>query len=592
MRRFVFGLFTALGIFTALVILGAVLAVGFGVAALRMAAHPAGLPSDIILSADFSRGFAAGNGPDPLATLVVGKRETLRDFLETLERAGDDSRVHGLYVHIGGDDLGLATVQELRDAVHAFRDKGKFAIVFSESFGEFGPGTRPYYLATAFDEIWVQPLGSVGLIGLHAEVPFARQALDKLGVQAQFAHREEFKTAANTLTETTMTPAQREETEALLNATSSQIVKGIAIDRNLSESDVTGLIDKGPLLAEEAKSAKLIDRIGYRDEAVEQARKRAGSGAEFVAPTRYLGSAGRPHNSGPKIALIYANGLITQEGASSSLAGSNEVSARELTRAFRDAFRDSDVRAILFRIDSPGGSAVASETIWREVMRARERGKPVIVSMGDVAGSGGYYIAAPADKIVAEPATLTGSIGVLAGKVVIGDLLDKIGITGEAVQRGANSGMFTSFKGFTPTEWNQLGKFLDATYAGFKQRVADGRHMSAEQVEAVAKGRVWSGSEAKEHGLVDQLGGYETALQLAREAANLPPDKPFRIVVFPRQKSAIEAAYDRLANPDRNTDTPSAAMQLAQGMGNLLSAVATLSGDNSILRMPAIGDLR
>ena len=294
-------------------------------------------------------------------------------------------------------------------------------------------------------------MGSVGLIGLRAEVPFFRGTLDWLGIKPSFGRREEYKTATNSLTETAMTGPQREETEALLNSMSGQIVRGIAAARQLPETQVGELIDRGPLLADEAKAAGLIDRIGYRDEAVAEARGRAGSGARLMPLSRYREAAGRAHASGPKIALIYGTGLIVQGGADDDLLpGGETMSARKSHAPSATAAGDPDVRAILFRIDSPGGSAVASETIWREVARARERGKPVIVSMGDVAGSGGYYIAAPADKIVAQPATLTGSIGVLAGKLVVTGLLDKLGAASEAVQRGANAAMFSPFEDFSP----------------------------------------------------------------------------------------------------------------------------------------------
>jgi len=481
----------------------------------------------------------------------------------------------------------------LRDALAAFRAKGKFAIAFSGSFGEFGPGTRPYYLATAFDEIWLQPLGSVGLIGFHTYTPFLREALDRIGVSAEFGRREEYKTAADFLTEPSMSAAQREEMEALLASFSNQVVRGIASARKLTEADVAGLVDRGPLLAEEAKAGGLIDRIGYRDQAVARAREKAGTGAEFVAASKYLRAAGKPHDSGDKIALIYASGLITQEGAGSGLSGNSEASARELTRAFRQAYRDSKVRAILFRIDSPGGSAVASETIWREVVRARERGKPVIVSMGNVAGSGGYYIAAPANKIVAEPGTLTGSIGVLAGKVVLSGLLEKLGIKGDKIERGANAGMFSEFENFSSTGRARLEKFLDATYAGFKQRVADGRHFTADRVEAVAKGRIWSGEDAKAKGLVDELGGYDVALRLAREAAKIPDNQPFNLTVFPRDRGSIETIYQRLFESDHDTDAPPSSLaRMISKLDDVLTGIGALAGDSATLRMPPMGEIR
>jgi protease-4 len=590
MRRFVLGLFATIGILAVLAVVAA------GVAVWRVAASRPALPRTIILTADFGSGLIEGS-QNALSELVGGRKSTVRGFLDALERGAEDPRVKGLYAHIDADTLGLGKTQEVRDAIAAFRAKGKFAIAFSESFGEFGVGTRPYYLATAFDEIWLQPLGAVGLVGLHSETPFLRGTLDHLGIKPIFARREEYKSAANSLTETEMTAPQREEVESLLTAVAGQITRGIAETRQLSEGEVQALIDRGPLFADEAKAARLIDRIGYRDEAISEAHRRAGSGAELMSLSRYLEGAGHPHNKGPTIALIYGTGLIVQGGgATSPLSGSAEMSAREVTRAFRDAFRDAKVRAILFRIDSPGGSAVASESIWREVVRARERGKPVIVSMGDTAGSGGYYVAAPADKIVAQPATLTGSIGVLAGKLVIGQLLNKIGVTIDTAERGANSGMFSTLRDFTPAERQRLDAFLDLTYRGFKEHVAAGRHLSEDQVEAVAKGRVWSGEEAKTNGLVDALGGYAVALQLAKEAAGLAADAPAKLVVFPREKGTAELIFDRVFDRDHDSDgtpTPSGAIERAW---NALSALAVpldgVFGDPGVLRMPPLGDIR
>jgi protease-4 len=267
------------------------------------------------------------------------------------------------------------------------------------------------------------------------------------------------------------------------------------------------------------------------------------------------------------------------------------MTANDMTRAFRDAVRDPKVRAILFRIDSPGGSVVASETIWHDVVFARERGKPVIVSMGDVAGSGGYYVAAPADKIVAEPATLTGSIGVLAGKLVIADLLKKIGVSTDAAQLGDNAEMFSATSDFSPSARQRLQAFLDGTYRGFKDRVASGRHMTAEAVEAVAQGRVWSGEEARANGLVDALGGYETALALAKQAAGIPDGAPVELMVFPRRRSFAEYLYDWLTGkPGDDTDTGVTTLGRAVDAAQpVLAQIDALFDDPRLLIMPPFG---
>jgi protease-4 len=590
LRRLIVGLFAVIGFVTVLSVVGGLLVVG----GLRPSVTP--LAGNILLTADLTRELPEGASEEPLLRLLVGNKPTLRDFLDAIETAGDDPRVKGLLARVGDDENGLAKVQEVRDAIAAFRGKGKFALAFADSFGEFGPGTRPYYLATAFDEIWLQPLGNVGLTGLYADSPFLRGTLDLLGIVPEFDHREEFKTAMNLLTETKMTPAHREEVEALLTSVAGQIVHGIAQGRKLSEVDVRDLIDRGPLLAEEAVAAKLVDRLGYRDEVVAHARARGGSGAELVSFSNYLDRAGRPHSEGSTIALIYGTGLVVRsgDGGANPVTGSNAMVATLMTRAFRTAVRDPAVRAIIFRIDSPGGSAVASESIWREVVFARERGKPVIVSMGDVAGSGGYYVAAAADKIVAEPATLTGSIGVLAGKLVFADLLKKVGVSTDSVQIGANAAMFSPTDEFSERAHSRLEAFLDETYKGFKDHVATGRHMTQEEVEAVAKGRVWSGEDAKAHGLVDELGGYAVAIRLAKQAANLPPEAPVTLTVFPREETLPELIYNRLTGKDREredgTVSSGAIERSLKAVQPLLQRLETLLDTPGVLTMPPIGE--
>jgi protease-4 len=588
MRRLLVGFFAVIGLLTVLMFVAGVIAVG----GLRSSVTP--LPGNIILTGDLTRELPEGSTEDPLRRLIFGGTPTLRDTLDAIEAAGNDTRVKVLLVRVGEDEIGFAKIQEIRDAVAGFRAKGKLALAFADSFGEFGPGTRPYYLASAFDEVWLQPLGNVGLTGLYADSPFLKGTLDILGIVPEFDHREQYKTAMNILTENKMTAAHREEVEALLGSVSGQIIRAIAQDRKLSESDVRAAIDRGPLLAQEAVQAKLVDRLGYRDEVIAHARARAGSGAEMLSLTTYLDRAGRPHREGSTIALIYGSGLIVRTGGGASpLTGSNVMSAAEVTRAFRAAVRDASVRAILFRIDSPGGSAVASETIWREVVLARERGKPVIVSMSDVAGSGGYYIAAAADKIVAEPATLTGSIGVLAGKMVVSDLLKKIGVSTDSAQIGANAAMFSPTEDFSERGRARLEAFLDETYRGFKDHVATGRHMTQEEVEAVAKGRVWTGEEAMARGLVDELGGYAVALRLAKRAANISPEAPVAVTVFPREKGLVEFVYDRLTGKDRESEdgivSSGSIERSLKAVQPLLQRVEAILDCPGVLMMPPIG---
>lgn len=590
MRRVVVGFFAVIGFLTVLLAGGAVLLIG----GLKPKVTP--LADNIILSVDLNQGLAEGPRQDRLLRLLVGAEPSLRDVLDGIETASSDPRVKVLLARVGEDELGLGKIQELRDAIAAFRAKGKFAVAFADSFGEFGPGTRPYYLATAFDEIWLQPMGNVGLTGLYAEIPFFKGTLDLLGIAPEFDHREEFKTAMNSLTETKMTPPHREEVDALVASIAGQIIHGIAESRKLQEVEIREAIDRGPLLADEARQAKLVDRLGYRDEVIAHARSRAGSGAELTGLTTYLERAGRPHREGTTIALIYGSGLIQRSASSTNpLTEANVMAANEISRAFRAAVRDAAVRAIIFRIDSPGGSVVASEAIWREVAFARERGKPVIVSMGDVAGSGGYYVAAAADKIVAEPATLTGSIGVLAGKLVVSDLFRKLGLSTDSAQIGANAAMYSSTSDFSARAHSRLEAFLDETYRGFKDHVASGRHMTQEEVEEVAKGRVWSGEDAKARGLVDELGGNAVALRLAKEAAKLAPDAAVKLTVFPREREAFEVIFDRLFGEERDDDergvSSGSIERSLRAAEPLLQPLQTLF-DTGVLTMPAIGPVR
>jgi protease IV len=546
MRRFLVGFLAVIGVLALLV--------AAGIAFLLVRVHLASVPKSVVLTVDLRKGLGEGPGESGLARLFVTPKPTLRDFLDAIERGEGDPRVKGLLAILGNESLGLAQTQQVRDAITEFRSKGKFAIAFADSFGEFGAGTDAYYLAAAFDKIWLQPMGSVGLTGLYSDVMFFKGTLDLLGIEPEFARRSRFKTAINSLTQTKMTPAHREEVEAVLRSSFRQIVRGIAKDRGLSEEAVRQAIDRGPFLAREALAAKLVDHLGYRDEAMASARQRGGKETKTVSLKSYLERAGRPHRKGAQIALIYGTGLIERGSANPSLLGEEVMSSDKVAAAFRRAARDKKVRAILFRIDSPGGSAVASETIWHAVEEARRHGKPVVVSMGDLAGSGGYYIAVGADKIVAEPATLTGSIGVFAGKLVIADLLKKLGITTDSAQKGANAAMFSMDSDFSAPAHRRLEAFLDSVYGGFKERVAKGRHLTPAAVEEVAKGRVWTGEEAKKRGLVDAVGGYGTAIGLAKSLAKIPPGAPYRLVLFPPRKTLAEELYDRLTGREGGGD--------------------------------------
>jgi len=483
------------------------------------------VPRKTVLEVRLDQPLAEGGEGDALSELLGGAPRSLRGTIEALDRAKDDDRVAGIVAYLDASAGGMARAQELRDAVLRFRESGKFAIAYAETFGEMGPGTQGYYLASAFDEVWMQPTGQVGLVGLMSSTMFYKGTFEKLDVEVLGDRRREYKNAFDSYTQRRYTPAHEEAVRALLEDLLGQIEAGIATGRGVSEETVAQWIDAGPYLAEAAKDKGIVDRLGYRDEVIAEAKSRAGEDAELLFIERYAERIEPRRERSKKVALIYGVGGVMR-GASGSdpLTGSQSVGSDTVSAAIAAAIADDDVVAIVFRVDSPGGSPIASDTIWRETVRARDAGKPVIVSMGNVAASGGYYVAAGATKIVAQPGTITGSIGVFAGKPNLRKLWNKVGVTFDSVSTSSNALAFSTVHGYDEAGWQTLQASLDQIYADFKGRVADGRGMSADEVEALAKGRVWSGVRAKELGLVDELGGLHEAFALARQEAAVDDD--------------------------------------------------------------------
>lgn len=538
----------------------------------------------VILELDLTEEVVESPPRDPVSMALTRRRLVLRDLVEGLRRASGDPRVRAVVAKVGGGRLGLARAQEIRAAVQAFRRSGKPAVAWAETFGEFGPGTLPYYVATAFEEIWLQPSGNVGLTGVASQVPFVRGALDRIGVTVQIGQRHEYKNTPNTLTEREFTPAHREAIERVVSSVMEQLIDDIAQARGLEPAAVRAAVDRGPLLGEQAVQAGLVDRLGYRDEVYDAVRDRVGADTKLLFLSKYgrsgpdlarrLGAGTRP-----VVALVYGTGHIRQgrsgRGPSGPAMGSDTISA-----AIREAVHDERVKAIVFRVDSPGGSYVASDAVWREVMLARRGGTPVVVSMGDVAASGGYFVSVAADVIVAQPGTLTGSIGVYAGKAVIRDLLEKAGVSHGSVAGGAHAEIFSMLRPYQEGEWALIDSWLDSVYEDFTAKVAQGRGMSREQVHEVARGRVWTGVDALERGLVDELGGLERAVELACDRAGIPAGRRPELRVMPRF-----SIVDRLVPPQSSED-PGAPGVVADplGWGPLAHLAARLG-------LPAAGPL-
>ena len=552
-----------------------------------MAAFPGRRPQTL-LELDLTEPLVAPEADDPIARLRARSRRLLRPTLRALHEAADDRHVVGLIARVGGM-WPWGTMQELRRGVQTFAASGKPTLAWVETFGELGSrGMSAYVLATAFGELWLQPGGEIGLLGVGIETTFARGTLDRLGIEPQFEQRYEYKNAADVLMRKEFTAAHREALERLAESVFSDAVETIADARGLTHDQVRELVNSGPRTASEAQAAGLVDRLGYRDQAYEAMRARTGGKPELLFADRWRPHrklAPPPHRRG-HVALVDVRGAIatgrTRRGPMGRQAGSDTLSAQ--LRAARDNDR---ARAVVMRVESPGGSAVASEVIWREVWRLREADKPVIVSMGDVAASGGYYIACPAEVIVALPATLTGSIGVLGGKLVVDSLLERLGVSTGTVQQGAHALMYSARRSFSEDERARFAATVDAIYHDFVGKVAEGRQRPVADIEAVARGRVWTGRDALEAGLVDELGGLRDAVRIARERANLPEDAPvLGAVRIP--------PLARLSRP-RNSEDPRTWVRTAlpwvvTGTIKDLTDMATALGlpADATLRMPAI----
>ena len=543
-----------------------------------MPALPGHRPS-LLLELDLAELPAAPDVDDPIARLRARGRHQLRPILRALHDSAADPHVVGLIAKVGGA-LPWAAMQELRLGVRAFAASGKPTLAWAESFGEGTGEMAAYVLATGFDKIWLQPGGGLGLLGVGVETTFVRGALDKLGIEPQFEQRYEFKNAADRFMRTEYTQAHRIALERLTESVFIEAVAAIAKGRGIEAVRVRQLADTGPRTAPEALEAGLVDALGYRDQAYAAMRSRVGTDAELLFADRWrpqrrlhVPSRGKGH-----VALVEVRGAIVS-GRTRRTSMGRQVGSDSVGAALRAATNDEHVRAVVLHIDSPGGSAVASDTIWREVCRVRDAGKPVVVSMGEAAASGGYYIACPASVIVALPSTLTGSIGVFGGKMVVRELLDRIGVTTGSVSQGSRALMFSPRRGFTDDERERLAATMDAIYDDFVAKVAQGRGRPVPEIEGIARGRVWTGSDALGIGLVDELGGLHDAVRIARSRAGLPADAPVRQAIHVPPLARLGRA--------KNTEDPRAVMRATlPGLSDVVAALGLPA--EAALRMPSV----
>ncbi|EHB56370.1 signal peptide peptidase SppA, 67K type [Mycolicibacterium rhodesiae JS60] len=529
-----------------------------------------GVPDGCILELDLQTVPPEVSGFDPLTFVTGGGRTMLlRDAVAAIHRAAEDPRVAGLIARVQLSAAPPGPVQELRAAIAAFTEV-KPSLAWAETY----PGTLSYYLASAFSEVWMQPTGTVGLIGFATNALFLRDALGKAGIEAQFVTRGEYKSAANLFTQDHYTDAHREADSRLIASLHSQVWQAIAESRNIDVAAVDALANRAPLLRDSAVEGHLVDRIGFRDEAYSRIAELVGAQSipgslrpcppEGVSPetgdadsddnapprlflSRYAQiRKGAPvpmpplpsvpgRKKRPRIAVVtVAGSIVSGRGGPQGLPfGRSSAGGDTIGAALRHVAADDDVAAVVVRVDSPGGSVTGSETIWREVTRVRAKGKPVVASMGGVAASGGYYVAMGADAIVANPGTVTGSIGVLTGKLVARELKERIGVGSDSVRTNDNADAWSVNAPFTPEQQALVEAEADLFYADFVQRVAEGRHMTVEAVDAVARGRVWTGADALEHGLVDELGGLRTAVRRAKTLAGIDVDAEVELVSYP-----------------------------------------------------------
>ena len=524
------------------ILLGLVMIVVFGIA-IFVSALRGDRPSiqdNSVLALKISGSMPDYVPDDPFRRLFGGQPQSLGSLLAQFRKAKVDKRITAVLLDIDMSDTGWAKSEEIRSAIEDFRTSGKPVYAYMET-----GLNKDYYIATACDKIFVPPPGELFTIGLAADVMFFRGSLDKLGIYPDMYQIGKYKSAGDTFTQKKMTDAHREYINSMLDDLYGRYLDGISKARKKSVDEVKALIDEAPYNAVRAKEIGLIDGALYRDDVEKELKKRLGykdtdnlhiarAGDYKQITQESLGL-----NKGEKIAVVYAAGDITSGRSTFSGNGQETIGSDSLVKTINDVRDDRSIKAIVLRIDSPGGSGLASDIIWRAIEAAKAK-KPIVVSMSDVAASGGYYIACNANKIVAQPSTITGSIGVVGGKPVLKGFYDWIGVTNEYVMRGKNAGMFRESEKFSDTERAKFQEFLKNTYDDFTSKVAKGRGKEQSYIDSVGQGRVWTGFQGKERGLVDEYGGLDKAIELAKQLANIPADKSIERVILPQPPTFLQ----------------------------------------------------
>jgi protease IV len=489
----------------------------------------------------------SGDLPEVLPDFAFGAGDelTVRAYVELIRKAKNDARIDGILLRPGGINSPFwGKLQELREAIDDFKSSGKYVYAWLEYGGD-----REYFLSSVADKIYLLPSASLDLTGVASYEVFLRGTFDRIGTYPDFLHVGDYKTAVNTYLEKGFTPAHKEMSASLNRSQYDQLVETIAEARSKGEAEVRALIDQGPFQPADALRVGLIDEVAYEDELDDLVPEL--KGADYIDAEDYVSVSwertGVHRRS--KVAVINASGVINSGSSGFDPVNGAVVGSDSLIEYIRDARADASIKAIVLRVDSPGGSSTASDVIWRELSISRENHRPVIVSMSDLAASGGYYIALGGDAIVAQPGTLTGSIGVYTGKFVVSGSLEKLGANVEATSNGKHAEIYSPDRRFTPEERKKVEESMQVVYDQFIERAAAARHMSPEKVDEIAQGRVWTGAQAKQIGLVDELGGLYKAVDLAKQRARIPADEEVELVVYPPHRSFYEVLAEQLSSP-------------------------------------------
>jgi protease-4 len=559
-------LLTMAGVFAGLFLFVIVVPFILIMAAIGSATSKAPTPTNTVLELDLREGLTDQAPANPFAAFGGSGLSTMR-VVDTLAQAEKDDRVKALLIRLPEAGMTPAAADEVRQAVRRFRASGKIVIAHSQGFQPVGTTVSSYMVGAAASELWMQNTTAFQLAGFSADSVFLGRAFDKYGVNAQFEQRYEYKNAVNEYTESDFTPAHREAMTAWMTSIYDGALANAAADRKTTLPALKATIEAGPWSAQEALQRKLIDKIGQVEEAEAEVRRRAGKGSEIIELGDYADSRGERAGSGRNaIAIVGAEGeILTGSGQNASpFGGGSQIRSDDTAKAIYDAIEDKSVKAIVFRVSSPGGSPEASEQILAAVRAAKAAGKPVVVSMGDYAASGGYWISSEASWIVAQPSTLTGSIGVFGGKFVLADALGRFGVDMRNLSVGGGyADAFSPSQPFTPEQRAAFARSIDRTYDQFITRVATGRHLPPARVREIARGRVWTGAQAKAIGLVDEIGGVTEAVAKARQLARIPASESVRFVRYP----TVESPWEALSNA---FGVSSEAAQVLVGIGGVM----------------------